>query len=174
MISLHQAGIDFAVASLGTALTQSQAWILKKYADEVIICYDSDAAGQNATVRGLEILEKVGCRTKVLLMPEGKDPDEYIRNNGPEKFKNLIDGALSLLDYKIRVKKNMYNQNTVEDRLELLNSIADILAEHDNSIERELYAQDYARQYGISLESLQDEIRKRMNKTIDPKDQENQ
>ena len=164
VISLHQAGIDFAVASLGTALTQSQAWILKKYADEVIICYDSDADGQNATVRGLEILEKVGCRTKVLLMPEGKDPDEYIRNNGPEKFKNLIDGALSLLDYKIRVKKNMYNQNTVEDRLELLNSIADILAEHDNSIERELYAQDYARQYGISLESLQDEIRKRMNK----------
>ncbi len=168
VISLHQAGIDFAVASLGTALTQSQAWILKKYADEVIISYDSDAAGQNATLRGLDILEKAGCKARVLVMPQGKDPDDFIRNNGSEKFKNLIDGALSLLDYKIRVKKNMHNLDTIEDKLELLNNVADILAKHDNSIERELYAQNYAQEYGISLESLQSEIRKRMKKSRMP------
>lgn len=164
VISLHQAGIDYAVASLGTALTQSQAWILKKYAEEVIIAYDSDSAGQAATMRGLDMLEKAGCNIRVLIIPDGKDPDDYIRNNGPEKFKNLVDRAISLLDYKIRAEKNMYSLDTVDDRLKLLNSIADILAAHDNSIERELYTKNYAEQYGISLESLNSEVQKRRNR----------
>lgn len=164
VISLHQAGIDYAVASLGTALTQSQAWILKKYAEEVIIAYDSDSAGQAATLRGLDILEKAGCNIRVLLIPDGKDPDDYIKNNGPEKFKNLVDRAISLLDYKIRAEKNMYNLDIVDDKLKLLNSIADILAAHDNSIERELYTKNYAEQYGISLESLNSEVQKRRNR----------
>jgi len=164
VISLHQAGIDFAVASLGTALTRMQAWILKKYAEEVIIAYDSDSAGQAATMRGLEILNDTGCKVKVLVLPEGKDPDEYIRIHGPEKFKNLIDRAISLLDYKIRVKKNMHNLDTLEDKLKLLNGIADTLAEHDNPIERELYAKNYAQEYGISYESLMEEINKRASR----------
>ncbi|HOQ76857.1 MAG TPA: DNA primase [Thermoclostridium sp.] len=164
VISLHQAGIDYAVASLGTALTKMQGWILKKYSEEVIIAYDSDAAGQAATLRGLEILEEAGCNVKVLIIPEGKDPDEYVRNNGPEKFKNLIDRAISLLDYKIRVRRNMHNLDTVEDKLKLLNGIADILAEHDNPIERELYAKDYAQKYGISYESLQEEVNRRISR----------
>jgi len=166
VISLHQAGIDYAVASLGTALTQSQAWLLKKYAEEVIIAYDSDSAGQAATLRGLDILEKAGCNIRVLIIPDGKDPDEYIRNNGPEKFKNLVDRAISLLDYKIAVEKNMYNLDTLDDKLKLLNSIADILAAHDNNIERELYARNYAQQYGISLDSLNSEIQKRRSKQL--------
>ncbi|NLW03309.1 MAG: DNA primase [Clostridiaceae bacterium] len=164
VISLHQAGIDFAVASLGTALTKMQGWILKKYSEEVIIAYDSDAAGRAATLRGLEILEEAGCNVRVLIMPEGKDPDEYVRNNGPEKFKNLIDRAISLLDYKIMVRRNMHNLDTIEDKLKLLNGIADILSEHDNPIERELYAKDYAQKYGISYESLQEEVNKRMSR----------
>jgi len=164
VISLHQAGIDYAVASLGTALTQMQAWILKKYSEEVIIGYDSDSAGQAATMRGLEILEKTGCNVKVLVIPDGKDPDEYIRNNGPEKFKNLVDRAISLLDYKIRVNNNMHNMDTVDDKLKLLNGIADILAGLDNSIERELYIKDYAAKYGISTESLASEVEKRRKK----------
>lgn len=162
VISLHQAGIDYAVASLGTALTQMQAWILKKYAEEVIISYDSDSAGQAATMRGLEILEEVGCQAKVLLMPEGKDPDEFIRNNGSQKFKNLIERAISLLDYKIRTQNSMHNLDNVDDKLKLLNNVADILASHDNSFERELYSKSYAEQYGISLDSLQTEILKKM------------
>lgn len=164
VISLHQSGIDFAVASLGTALTRMQAWILKKYADEIIIAYDSDSAGQAATMRGLDILDEIGCNVKVLILPEGKDPDEYIRIHGPEKFKNLIDRAISLLDYKIRVKKNMHNLDTLEDKLKLLNGIADTLAEHDNPIERELYAKNYAQEYGISYESLLEEINKRASR----------
>ena len=164
VISLHQAGIDFAVASLGTALTQMQAWILKKYSSEVIIAYDSDSAGQAATLRGLDILENAGSNVKVLLIPQSKDPDEYIRNNGPEKFKNLVDRAISLLDYKIRTQKNMHKLDTIDDKLKLLNSIADTLAGHDNAIEREMYAKNYAEEYGISLESLQAEINKRIKR----------
>ena len=164
VISLHQAGIDFAVASLGTALTQMQAWILKKYSTEVIIAYDSDSAGQAATLRGLDILENAGAGVKVLLIPQGKDPDEYIRNNGPEKFKNLVDRAISLLDYKISSQKNMHKLDTIDDKLKLLNSIADTLAEHGNAIEREMYAKNYAEEYGISLESLQVEINKRIKR----------
>jgi len=164
VISLHQAGIDFAVASLGTSLTKLQAWILKKYSEEVIIAYDSDAAGQAATMRGLDILEEAGCNVRVLIMPEGKDPDEYVRNNGPEKFKNLIDRAISLLDYKIGVRRKMHKLDTVEDKLKLLNGIADILAEHDNPIQRELYAKEYAQKYGISYESLQEEINRRIKR----------
>lgn len=71
----------------------------------MIIAYDSDSAGQAATMRGLDILEKAGCNIRVLIIPDGKDPDDYIRNNGPEKFKNLVDRAISLLDYKIRAEK---------------------------------------------------------------------
>jgi len=164
VISLHQAGIDFAVASLGTALTRMQAWILKKYSEEVIIAYDSDSAGQAATMRGLDILEETGCNVKVLILPEGKDPDEYIRIHGPDKFKNLIDRAISLLDYKIRVQRNMHNLDTLEDKLKLLNGIADTLAEHDNPIERELYAKNYAQEYGISYESLLEEINRRASR----------
>lgn len=164
VISLHQAGINYAVASLGTALTNMQAWLLKKYSDEVIVSYDADSAGQAATLRGTEILEKAGCQMRVLVIPEGKDPDEYVRNYGPEKFKKLVDGAISLLDYKIRLQKNMHNMDTVDDKLKLLNSIADILASHENSIERELYTKSYAEQYGISAESLRTEIKKRIAK----------
>lgn len=164
VISLHQAGIDFAVASLGTALTKMQAWILKKYSEEVIIAYDSDSAGQAATLRGLEILEEAGCNVRVLIMPEGKDPDEYVRNNGPEKFKNLVDRAISLLDYKIRVKSTMHKLDTVEDKLKLLNGIAETLAEHDNPIERELYAKKYAQEYGISYASLMEETNRRLKR----------
>lgn len=162
VISLHQAGIDYAVASLGTALTKEQAWILKKYSDEVVISYDSDSAGQAATMRGLDILESAGCAVKVLMIPQGKDPDEFVRNNGPEKFKNLADRAISLLDYKIKAQKNMHNLDTIDDKLKLLNSIADTLAEHDNAIEREVYAKNYAVEYGISLESLMNEVQKRV------------
>ncbi len=162
VISLHQAGFTNTVASLGTALTQMQAWLLKKYAKEVIVSYDSDAAGQAATMRGLEILEEAGCPARVLQIPEGKDPDEFIRNNSPEKFKILVDRAISLLDYKIKVEKNVHNLDTVDDKLKLLNSIADILAGHENNIEREIYAQNYAEEYGISLQSLQNEIARRI------------
>lgn len=101
-ISLHQYGITNVVASLGTALTSNQAKLLKRYANKIIIAYDADLAGQKATLRGLDILKNEDFDIKVLTVPKGKDPDEFIRTNGAEAFLNLIDNAIPLIDYKIK------------------------------------------------------------------------
>ena len=101
-ISLHQYGIKNAVASLGTALTPNQAKLLKRYTDKIIISYDADLAGQNATLRGLEILRVEDFDIRVLTVPQGKDPDEFIRSNGREAFLKLINDALPLIDYRIK------------------------------------------------------------------------
>lgn len=162
VISLHQAGIDFAVASLGTALTGMQGRLLKKYADEVILGYDSDTAGQNATERGLEVLNRLGCRVKVLQIPDGKDPDEFIRKNGPEKFKMLIDRAISLLEYKIGVLKKTYPQDTEEGKLSFLNGVADLLTEVENFMEREIIIRKISENYGISADALHAEVDRRL------------
>jgi len=162
VISLHQAGIDFAVASLGTALTSMQGRLLKKYADEVILSYDSDSAGQKATERGLEILNRVGCQAKILQIPDGKDPDEFIRKNGPEKFKMLIDRAISVLEYKINVLKNTYSSGSEEDRLSFLNGVAELLTERDNFLEREIFIRKISEDYGISADALHAEVDRRL------------
>lgn len=107
-IALHQYGITNAVASLGTALTLQQAKLLKRYADKVIISYDADLAGQMATLRGLDILRKVGLDVRVLTVPKGKDPDEFIRSNGVDAFQKLINEALPLIDYRLKKSKRWY------------------------------------------------------------------
>jgi len=162
VISLHQAGIDFAVAPLGTALTGMQGRILKKYADEIILSYDADTAGQKATERGLEVLNRLGCRAKVLQIPDGKDPDEFIRKNGPEKFKMLIDLAISLLEYKIGVLKNMYSLDNEEGKLNFLNGVADLLTEQENFMEREIVVKKISEIYDISADALHAEIERRL------------
>ena len=164
VISLHQAGIDTAVASLGTAFTQQQAWILKKYAEEVVIAYDADAAGQNATLRGMEILEGSGIPVRILQIPEGKDPDEYVRNQGADRFRNLLDHAMSLLEFRMLLKRRAFPGNDMEDRVQLLNGMADVLAAHDNAIEREMTMASIAGEYHVSLESLKSEVDKRLRR----------
>ncbi|MCX8130219.1 MAG: DNA primase [Clostridia bacterium] len=162
VISLHQSGIINSVASLGTALTESQGRILKKYAEEVIISYDADTAGQAATLRGLELLSDIGCNVKVLIIPQGKDPDEFISKNGPEEFKKLIDKALSLVEYKIRILKNQINTESIEGTITFLNKVAELLSKVDNLVEREMYLKKISKDYNVSEESLRAEIYKRV------------
>ena len=107
VISLHQFGIKNVVASLGTAFTQQQAKLLKKYVNEIIIAYDSDTAGQSATLKGLSILQKEGCQVKVLTLPKGMDPDDFIRKEGIEAFNNLLNKSYSLIEYKIHNAKKI-------------------------------------------------------------------
>ncbi len=164
VISLHQAGIDTAVASLGTAFTQHQAWMLKKYAEEVVIAYDADAAGQNAAQRGIEILEATGCPVRVLRIPDGKDPDEYVRNHGAERFQTLLDTSMSLLEFRLLVQKRAHPGQDVEDRVHLLNGMADVLAAHENAIEREMTMAGIAGEYKVSLDSLKTEVDKRLRR----------
>jgi len=109
VIALHKYGIEWSVASLGTALTQNQGKLLKRYGRNFYICYDSDKAGQNATDKALDILKEEGIDAKVIILPEGKDPDEYLEKNGTDQFNKLIDSSLSYLDYKIFLYKGDNN-----------------------------------------------------------------
>lgn len=162
VISLHQSGIINTVASLGTAMTESQGRILKKYAEEVVISYDADTAGQAATIRGLDLLNEIGCNVRVLTVPDGKDPDEYIRKNGSEGFVKLADKALSLIEYKIKILKSEIDTSATEGKIDFLNKVAVIISKLDNNVEREMYIKKFAAEYEISEDSMYAEVVKRL------------
>lgn len=162
VIALHQYGVNNAVASLGTALTHNQAKLLKRYADRIIISYDADLAGQNATLRGLQILRGVGFDIKVLKVPEGKDPDEYIRANGKDAFLKLIDAALSLIDYRLLRAKEGFNLNTTEDKIRYAKEVTSILVDLD-PVEKDIYIKKIASDIKISEQAIIDIINEEKN-----------
>lgn len=165
-IAMHQAGFDNAVASLGTALTENQAMLLRRHSQEVVIAYDSDMAGQAATVRGLEILMRKECKVFVLVLPEGKDPDDFIRKNGAERFAVLIKDAIPFMDYKL---KNAYDNSLRDGKFDAITYqqlACDVLSREENMIVRELYASKVAEILGISLHSVLDEVNRRSDTTV--------
>ena len=159
-ISLYQRGITNVVASLGTALTEAQGRLLRKYAGQVIISYDSDAAGQAATLRGLEILKNLGCDVRILQMDDGKDPDEYVIKYGSGRFNLLIEKAISLVEFKIKVLKNKYNLESTNDKIKFLQEIAKILLNIDSQIELEIQIDNISKNYEISKEAIYAELNK--------------
>jgi len=163
-ISLHQYGVNNAVASLGTAFTEHQAKLLKRYADEIIIAYDSDAAGQTATLRGLAILEKEGCNVKVIRLPKGKDPDEFIRKEGLDSFKKLIENSMSLIEYKIYNLKQNTNVKEIEGRIRFVKQLARIMSTIDSPAEVDAYIKKYSKEMQISEAAIYDELNKIKNK----------
>lgn len=164
-ISLHQQGITNAVASLGTALTISQAKLIKRYADKVIISYDADSAGQMATMRGLEILKQVGLEVRVLTVPQGKDPDEFVRNNGREAFLKLIDDALPLVDYKIKAIKESNNLNNSNDIIKYAEKALEVIAELD-PIETEIYIKKLSEETKVREQALFDMLTNKIQKNV--------
>lgn len=162
VITLHQNGIDFAVASLGTSLTENQAKLLNKYAEEIIVAYDSDAAGQAAAQRNIDILNFAGCNIKVLQIPNEKDPDEYVRKNGIDKFFFLVNNSKSNIQFKIDNLKNEINIKSVDGKIKFLNKMSDILAKIDNTIERDAYIRSLAMETGISADSITAQVNKRL------------
>ncbi len=161
VISLHQAGITNVVASMGTALTDNQCRLLKKHCEEVVVSYDADGAGQKATMRGLDILSKVGCRVKVISVPDGKDPDDYVRMNGPDQFMALVRNAMSLVEYKAFYYTKQLDVGTLEGKVMFLDKLSQVLAEVDNMVEREMYLKRFAKQYEVSEEALAHEVAKK-------------
>ena len=161
VIAMHQAGVDNTVASLGTALTEQQAMLVRKHSENAIIAYDADAAGQTATLRGLEILTRKGCKVSVLCLPEGKDPDEFIRKNGPERFVALTKDAMPLMDYKLFSASNASTVDGILDRIKYQELACNVLAGEDNKIVRELYAPVVAQKLGISVDPVLAEIERR-------------
>ena len=159
-VSLHQRGIDNVVASCGTALTEAQGRLLRKYAEKVIISYDSDSAGQAATLRGLEILNNLGCDIRILQMEGAKDPDEYVIKYGNARFNNLVEKAISLTEFKVKVLKNSLELENVNDKIKFLNETAKLLSTIDNKIEQEVYIDKISAEYNISKEAIYAEINK--------------
>ncbi len=154
VISLHQAGIGNAVASLGTAFTPEQARLLKKYAQRAVLCYDADQAGQKATLRAGQILTDAEIKTRVLTITDGKDPDEFIQSKGPEMFRILIDDAKPLFMYRMDHLKQNYDLKDTEQVIEFTEAAAAVLAEINKPTERELYLKQAAATAGVSEESL--------------------
>lgn len=157
-IALHQFGINNAVASLGTALTKEQARLLKRYCDEVIICYDADTAGQAATLRGLDILSAAGCKVKILNIPKGKDPDEYVRAEGPDAFRRCYDNAEPLIDYKIRRKSQGFDVSTTEGKIGFVKSCVEVLNTVEDPVTVDAYIKKLANETGISASALYEEM----------------
>ena len=168
-ISLYQNGITNVVASLGTALTQSQGWLLRKNAEQVIFGYDADGAGQTAIMRGIDILKNMGIDIRILQISGAKDPDEYVVKFGPDKFRRCMDEAISVIEYKIKILKQKFNLNNTSDKIKFLNEIAKILADEDNTIEREVYIDKIAKTYSISSEAILAEIGKITNRNTNTK-----
>ena len=159
-ISLYQRGITNVVASLGTALTEAQGRLLRRYSERVTIGYDSDGAGQAATLRGLEILQNIGCDVRILQISGAKDPDEYVIKYGPERFLKCVEQAISLVEFKVKMLKQSLNLDNINDKIKFLNQVAKILSNVTNSIERELYVEKIANEYNVSKQAIYGEVNK--------------
>ena len=159
-ISLYQRGITNVVASLGTALTEAQGRLLRRYSERVTIGYDSDGAGQAATLRGLEILQNIGCDVRIMQISGAKDPDEYVIKYGPERFLKCVEQAISLVEFKVKMLKQSLNLDNINDKIKFLNQVAKILSNVTNSIERELYVEKIANEYNVSKEAIYGEVNK--------------
>lgn len=144
----------------GTALTEEQARLLRKYSEQIIFSYDSDGAGQTAIMRGIEVLEKQNCDARVLQMEGAKDPDEYIIKYGSGRFKLLVDNAISLVEFKIKMLKEGYNLENAKDKIAFLKKITTVLSSVDNKIEREIYIDKISEQYNISKQAIYSEVNK--------------
>lgn len=158
VISLYSRGIDYTLASLGTAFTEQQAKYLKRYGDEVYLCYDSDVAGLKATDKALEILKKEGINAKVLPLPSGKDPDDFIKEEGKEKFEQLFDSSLSYIDFKIYFYKKQYNLNNLDEKIKFTKNVAKFLKRIKSPIEIDVYLDKISQETNISKEAIKKEI----------------
>lgn len=166
VISLHQRGITNVVAPLGTALTEQQGWLLRKNSEQIILSFDSDEAGLKAKLRALDILQNMGCDLRILQMEGAKDPDEYIIKYGNARFNNLVDKALSIIEFKVKILKKDLNLENTNDKIKFLNEIAKLISNVDNTIEREVYIEKIAKEYDISKEAIYAEVNKLTYKNV--------
>lgn len=165
VISIHQAGFENVVASLGTALTPDQCRLMRQYAEEVVISYDSDAAGQNATVKAVNLLRAVGLRPRILHMHDAKDPDEYIKKFGSAYFRKLLEEADDAVSYELQRCRDGTDPESEDGTITALHKAISVLSGIENELDRNVYLSKIAKEYEISPEILKaqvaQEIRKR-------------
>lgn len=153
-ITLHQAGFDNVIACLGTAFTGEMAHLLARYADEILLCYDNDEAGQKATARALGVLNSIGMKVRVVHLSGGKDPDEILRKYGPERVRSLIDGAANDIEYALLSARKQFDLATSDGKMKYLDAVADILAGTKNNIAQDIYSSRLAEELSVSKESI--------------------
>lgn len=159
VISAYQAGVTNVVATLGTSLTEGHAQLLKRYVDTVIICYDPDQAGVEASFRAATLLRKVGCQVKVARLTNNMDPDAYIKESGGDAFKkDIIDTSDTYLSFYMRYTKRSYNLSIEGDRIEYIHDVLKEIAMVESSIEREHYLQELSNDYNLSMDTLIQEV----------------
>ncbi|MBQ3356704.1 MAG: DNA primase [Oscillospiraceae bacterium] len=159
-VTLHQYGFDCAVASLGTSLTQEHADLLSKYTNEVVLTYDGDAAGQNATQRAIPMLEKTGLRVKVLRMQGAKDPDEFLKKYGADRFRLLLEGSVNQAEYRLASLQMKFDLSNDEQKVEFAKQAADLISSFTTAVEREIYGARAAEMAGLSAEVMKIEVNK--------------
>lgn len=159
-ISLHQRGITSVVAALGTALTPQQGWLLRKNTEKVILGFDADGAGQTAVMRAMEVMQNMGCDMRVLQMEGAKDPDEFVVKYGTARFQKLIDEAISLIEFKVKVLQQDLNLENASDKIKFLNEIAKLISKIDNTMEQEIYIEKISKGYNISKEAIYGQVNK--------------
>ena len=167
-IALHQYGFDCAVASLGTSLTEEHATLLSRYTEQVVLIYDGDEAGQNATKRAIPMLEKAGLQVKVLQMRDAKDPDEFLKKFGADRFRLLLEESSNRVEYQLRAIQKKYDLSVDEDRVKFIGEAAELVSSLGSAVQREIYGNRVAEAGKISPEAMKIEVNKaykrRMNR----------
>lgn len=159
-VALHQYGFDCAVASLGTSLTEEHAVLLSRYTEQVVLIYDGDEAGQRATRRAIPILEKAGLQVKVLRMKDAKDPDEFLKKFGADRFKLLLEDASNRVEYQLNAISRKYDIREDDQRVKFIQECAVLISTLPSSVQREVYGNRVAEVGGISLEAMKMEVAK--------------
>jgi DNA primase len=158
VIALHAAGFENAVATLGTAITQEQARIFARYTKKVVISYDSDAAGQTAADKAFRLLQEVGVDVKILKMQDAKDPDEFIKKHGADKFNEIINGSKSKFEFEYEKILSKYNLLNTDEKVKACSEICKVIATYPSEIERELYCQQMSKLLDIPLSSIKSDV----------------
>lgn len=160
VIALHSAGFENAVATLGTAITSEQARMLSRYTKKVIICYDSDEAGQKAAMRAVKLLSEVGLDVTILKVTGAKDPDEYIKKFGREKFSQLLSQSKSKFDYNLEIILSKHDINLSNEKIKALTESEILISETYSSAERDIYIQTVAKIFGVEVKSVKNDVEK--------------
>lgn len=166
VVALHQYGFDNAVASLGTSLTEEQAALLSKYTDQVVLIYDGDNAGQNATKRAIPILEKAGIQVKVLQLRDAKDPDEFLKKFGADRFKILLEESSNRVEYQLNAILKKYDLRDDDQKVKYLQESAELICTLSSSVQREVYSGRVAETAKISMEAMKLEVGRAFKRRI--------
>ena len=166
VVALHQYGFDNAVASLGTSLTEEQAVLMSRYTQQIVLLYDGDKAGQNAAQRAIPILEKVGLQVKVLQLRDAKDPDEFLKKFGADKFRLLMQESANRVEYQLNAIRVKYDLRSDDQKIKYVQESAELLCTLDSSVKREVYGGRVAEAAGITPEAMKMEVDKAYKRRV--------